>query len=117
MADWVKNLFATIDRKDADGFAAYLTEDARFRFGNAPAAVGRENVRDAVADFFSSIKGLDHDILDVWDTGETVIVELEITYTRLDEQQVVLPCANVFRMRDGKVGDYLIFMDISPVYA
>jgi len=28
-----------------------------------------------------------------------------------------LPCCNVFRLRDGVVDSYLIYMDINPVIA
>jgi hypothetical protein len=28
----------------------------------------------------------------------------------------MLPCCNVFRLRDGFVADYRVYMDINPVY-
>jgi ketosteroid isomerase-like protein len=38
-------------------------------------------------------------------------------YTRLDGAELTLPCCNVFRVRDGAVADYRVYMDIAPVYA
>jgi len=29
----------------------------------------------------------------------------------------VLPCCNVFRMRDGLISEYRSYMDAAPVYA
>lgn len=117
MAHWVQNLFTTIDARQADQFAAFLAEDARFTFGNATPVNGRTAIRDAVAAFFGTIKALHHTITDVWEVGETVICQLAITYTRHDHQMVKIPAANIFRMRDKLIRDYLIYIDLSPVYA
>ena len=51
-AGWAR-LFAAIDARDADAFAAFLAEDGEFRFGNAPAVRGRAAIRAAVAGFFA----------------------------------------------------------------
>ena len=53
-------LFAAIDAKDAASFVSYLTEDAVFRFGSAPAVQGREAIREAVDGFFAPIAGCRH---------------------------------------------------------
>ena len=117
MPGWMEGLFEAIDGQDAEGFAEYLTEDGSFRFGNAPPAVGRENIRDAVAGFFDSIEGLRHVIVGVWEDGDTIICEMEVTYTRKDGGIVKVPAANIFRMRGGLVHDYRIFTDNSALYA
>jgi hypothetical protein len=46
-----------------------------------------------------------------------VIAELDVHYQRLDGRRVTLPCCNVFRVRDGLVSDYRVYLDIGPVYA
>jgi ketosteroid isomerase-like protein len=117
MPHWVHDLFAAIDAMQADRFATFLTEDARFTFGNAASIVGRTAIRDAVAAFFGTIKGLRHDITAVWEVGETVICQLAITYTCHDGRVVPVPAANIFSMRDTRVCDYRIYIDLSPVYA
>ncbi len=117
MAHWVEHLFAAIDAMQADTFAAFLTEDARFTFGNAASIDGRAAIRDAVATFFGTIKALRHEITNVWEVGETVICQLAITYTRHDNRVVAIPAANIFHMRDKLIRDYLIYIDLSPVYA
>ena len=117
MTTSMKELFETIDRMDAPGFAAAFTEDGRFRFGNAPSVTGREAVEQSVADFFSSLQGLRHEILDVWDEGDSVISEVEVTYTRKDGSDVQLPAATIGRRRDGLLADYRIYMDVNPLFA
>ena len=53
----------------------------------------------------------------MWSDREALIAELEVQYTRLDGIELTLPVCNVFRLRDGSVVDYRVYMDITPVYA
>jgi hypothetical protein len=61
---------------------------------DADEVVGRDAIEQAIAGFFSTIKGLSHHIVEQWDVDDTTIVQTEATYTR-----------------------YRIFVDLSPVYA
>jgi len=115
MKDWLRQLFAVIDRKDVEGFVLFLAEDASFRFANFVAVVGRDNIRKAVSSFFSQIKGLQHRIIEVWEYADTVICEGEVTYMRNDDTKLTLPFANIFRMKDNLIADYRIYIDISPL--
>lgn len=117
MKERMNDLFAAIDRRDADGFVAFLTENASFRFGNAPAVIGRDNIRACVSKFFSQIKGLRHCVLEVLECPGKVICEGEVTYTRLDDKQVTLPFADIFRMQGALIADYRIYIDVSPLFA
>ena len=114
---WINDLFESIDRRDVTAFVGFLTEDASFRFGNQEAVNGREAIGDAVGQFFSQIAGLTHDVRKCWETGDAVIVTGEVTYTRHNGTRVTLPFADVFQMRDSLVREYLIYMDVTPLFA
>lgn len=116
MAEWLNSLFESIDRMDPDKFVTFLTEDASFRFGNWPPVCGTASIHDAVAGFFSSIKALRHRVLRIWEPGDTVMCEGEVTYTRHDGRELTLPFANFLEMRTGRIGDYRIYADVSPLY-
>ena len=116
MTTSMKELFEVIDRMDAGGFAAAFTEDGHFRFGNWPTVTGRAAIEQTVADFFAGLQGLRHEILDVWDEGETVISEVEVTYTRKDGSEVQLPAATIGRRRSGLLADYRIYVDVNPLF-
>lgn len=79
---WVRELFQAIDSMDTDKFAGYLADNAEFKFGNAPAAVGKAAARDAVAGFFTTISGLSHNLHDIWTIDNFVICRGEVIYTR-----------------------------------
>jgi hypothetical protein len=68
--------------------------------------------------FRKAIADLRHKILELWEVDErTVIAIMDVYYRRLDGRELNLPCCNVFRVHDGVVDDYLIYMDVNPVAA
>lgn len=114
---WIEALFAAIDRRDAEAFAGFLAEDARFAFGNLPAVEGRAAIRDFVAGFFSAIRAVSHRVPDAWQAGDMVVCRGEVAYTRHDGSMLSVPFANVLTMSGDKVRDYRIYMDASALFA
>ncbi len=115
--DWIRQLFECVDAKDVEGFLEYLTDDVKFSFGNAPAVTGKDSVRKSIEGFFGSIEGLSHRIEETWVHPETVICQGEVTYTRIDSSQVTIPFANILRMEGELIKEYLIYIDITPLYS
>lgn len=110
-------IFADIDAFDPDKFVAHLTPDAKFRFANADPVTGRAAVKEAVTDFFSSIDGLTHHILNVYESGETVIAQIDVEYRRKDGKSVTVPNADILVFDGDLVRDWQIYIDVTPVYA
>jgi ketosteroid isomerase-like protein len=102
---------------DTDKFCDFLTENARFRFSNAEAVEGREQIRQAVAGFFASIKGLRHTVDDFVEQDGAVVCRGEVTYTRKDSSTVTYPFMNFFRLDGDRVSDYQIYVDASGLYS
>jgi ketosteroid isomerase-like protein len=113
---WWERIFAVIDAGDAAGFVGFLTPDAEFRFGNAPAVVGGEAIRAAAAGFFSAIASSRHRLLRTWNGAETAVCEGEVTYTRHDGTLLSVPFANVFELRGDKIATYRIYIDNSSLF-
>jgi ketosteroid isomerase-like protein len=113
----VRDLFQAIDAKDAARFVTYLTPDGVFRFANWPPVAGHEAVRQAVAQFFDSVQALRHRLVGTWEQDDRVFCQGEVTYTRHDGTLAgPLPFFNVFTMRDGRIAEYLIYVDATPLY-
>jgi ketosteroid isomerase-like protein len=112
----VRALFEAIDTGDVQTLLGLLAQELHFRFGNADPVEGKAAFSDFCSDFFGSIRGIRHEIHDVWEIGDdTVVAVMDVWYRRRDGREFTLPCCNVFRLNDGLVLDYRIFMDISPV--
>jgi hypothetical protein len=116
MPDWMDDLFSTLDKMDANGFASYLTDDALFKFGNADPVNGKTNIRDAVAGFLSSIAGFSHKLVGKWQVGDRVFLQGEVTYIRKDKSKLTVPFFNLFKMKGNLIQEYLIYIDNSQLY-
>lgn len=114
-ADYARAVFDSVDRMDAAGFAAWFTPAGRFVFGNADACIGQSAVRDAVAGFFQGLRGVRHDVHDVWLCGDALLCRVGATYTRLDGTRVSLPAATIWRGGDAGIDDYRIYADLAPL--
>jgi 6-methylsalicylate decarboxylase len=110
-------IFAAFDAKDIAGLAAMMTDDVRLQLGNADPVEGKPAFVEALQAFFSSVARFRHGVTNVWSDRDTLIAELEVHYTRIDGAELMLPVCNLFRLRDGSVADYRVYMDIAPVYA
>ena len=113
---WVTILFHALDTFDADTFASFLTDDAGFVFGNSEPVRSKQAIREVVSHFFTSIRAIQHDLIDTWTFPETVICQGTVTYTRHTGSQLRVPFANIFKMRKGLIQDYLIYVDNSQLY-
>jgi len=111
------DLFAAVDAKDTERFLGFLTAEASFRFGSAPAVQGREAIHSAVDGFFSSISGLSHNLTRIVAEDSVVVCEGEVTYTRHDTTSITLPFINVFEFNGELISNYKIYMDVGPLYA
>jgi ketosteroid isomerase-like protein len=117
LPDRINELFATIDRKDAKRFVEFLTADAVFRFGSAPAVQGHTAIEQAVSGFFSAIAGCRHQLRASWTGTETFACEGEVTYQRHDGSEITLPFADVFDTRGNMICGSRIYIDIAPLFA
>jgi ketosteroid isomerase-like protein len=113
----VRRMFATFDAQDVSGLARFVTDDVRLRLGNSKAVQGKSAFVEAVNAFLGSVGGFRHEVLNVWSDGDALIAEFDVHYTRLDGDEVTLPCCNVFRLRDGLIAEYRSYVDATPVYA
>jgi ketosteroid isomerase-like protein len=116
----VRDLFAALDAGDIAGVLQLLTEDVRFQLGSSEPTVGRDGFAAGAASLRTVVASLSHELTTLWSVDEpepAVICEMAVTYERHDGRRLTLPCLNVFRLRDGQIADYRIYMDINPVLA
>lgn len=112
--DLVKRLFAS--GKSLDDYASFFAEDALYRFANYPPVRGRDAIREAAARFRQRVQRVSHDMKEMWEVGDLVICEMEMTYTRLDGGTVTLPCCDIFRIKGDHIQEMRVYIDATPVF-
>jgi ketosteroid isomerase-like protein len=111
----LSKVLTSVDGKDANTFASYFTDDAVFRFGSQEPVQGRQAVRDCVAGFFDTIAALSHRVIETWKGEESLVCRGEVTYTKHDGARVTVPFTNILKLSDGRIHDYLVYVDPTPL--
>ncbi len=111
------DLFESIDGKNTERFLRFLTDDAVFRFGSGPEVRGRDAIRDAVNQFFSTIDGCRHVLHNILADDGMLVCEGEVTYIRQDGSEITLPFANILEFAGEHISRYKIYADAGPLYA
>jgi hypothetical protein len=109
-------LFEIFDKQDVEGFSDLLTDNSTFRFGNMDSAIGKAAISEAQKGFFSSIAGMEHELIRTWTKNDSLVVEGVVTYTRKDNSTVALPFVDIFNLEGEKICDTLIYMAINPLF-
>jgi ketosteroid isomerase-like protein len=114
----IRTLIRAVDAADHDVIAALTATDVHFRFGNSDPTDTQAELLAAAQSFRGAIADHRHTVLNVWEVNDdTVVATMDVYYRRLDGTDLTLPCCNVFRVREGVVDSYLIYMDVNPVIA
>lgn len=114
---WINDLFSAIDNKDTSKFCSFLTVDCELTFGNNPKVVGNSAIFEVIDGFFKSINSLSHEVAAIKEIDDFVFSYGVVNYLRLDNKKVSANFCNVFKMQDGLIKEYKIFVDISQLYS
>jgi ketosteroid isomerase-like protein len=112
---WIAEYFAEVDRMDPDGLLRWYAGDARFRFGNAPAAEGKAAIAEVLRGFYGAIRSMRHRGTGCWVGLDSGVWEAEVTFVTKDGAEHTLPAVSVLRLRDGLVADFRFVMDPAPL--
>ena len=98
-AEWVWAYFQHVDTLQPDKVTQHYTEDGQFRFANNPPAQGKAAINQLLADFYANLKAISHRNVGLWLGDNSAVFEAEVTFTRKDNSQIMLPCASILRRR------------------
>lgn len=113
----VRQMFLAGESMNVENFVKFYTEDAHYQFSNFPVAYGPQGIKDSSVGFLNTVAKVYHHIMKMWEFGNTVICEMEVTYIRHDGKVFRLPCCDTIVFKGDKVQELRIFMDITPVFS
>ena len=116
----IRQMYAASDSGDVEGLLERLDDDIVLVFSNSEPVHGKEAVKSTAGQVTTKLKGVRHEIHELWSAAEdadVIIARMTVHYTRFDGTTVSLPCCNVYRMKGDLIGEYRVYMDITPVFA
>ncbi|MCB2198562.1 nuclear transport factor 2 family protein [bacterium] len=116
--DQLKALFDSIDAKDAETFASFISEKGRFVYGAQMDVAGRTAITEAVGGFFGTLDRLSHSNLQAWagDDGKTQFVYGDVHYVLPNGNEVDIAFLNRFTFEGGELVHYHVFTDPTPLF-
>lgn len=115
--DWAGNFFSDADSFELPALAAWFADDVEVRFGNGPAITGKNNAEEAFRGFWSTIAGMRHSRETLLIDGDMAMQFSQVTYTRLDGNEVTMPVAShLRRIGAGKIDRLWIVIDMAPLF-
>ncbi len=115
--DYLRYL-AALDARDIEAYSQYLADDVSVQFGNANPVEGKDVVVGMLGGYWQSFAGLEHDLLNIYGTDRSYVLEALNHYLRHDGKSVtVRAVAFTDKNADGKVTSVRIYGDTSPVFA
>ncbi|MCT4630669.1 nuclear transport factor 2 family protein [Winogradskyella sp.] len=105
-----------LDSKDSDSVLSLLTEDCLFVAGNNEPITGKEAIKVILENFFAAVKSTKHEVTDIFESKNSLVHRGKVTYTRLDNSQLIVPFCDVFKMKGNLISAYYIYIDWSELF-
>lgn len=116
MPTWVKEQFLALDEtRDVHQYLRSFTPDAQVRFGSSPVVSGRDNLVGSIQQYFALYAKTKHTPKASWQSGDTVFVEGDISYTLREGSTFTFPFLNKYERQGDAIQRLDIFVDLSPM--
>ncbi|WP_375750595.1 nuclear transport factor 2 family protein [Vibrio sp. HN007] len=113
--NFVRTLYNVVDAKDTQALAELLHPDVSFVFSNSDPVKGIENVLAINAQFFTTIHSMTHSFYGIYEDGDDLMCDGQVSYIRLDGTPHKANFATVLRLQDGLIREYKIYADLSEL--
>ena len=107
----VREFCASWPERNVEKLLAYFTDDALYHNMPLEPVTGRNSIRE-VLNMFVPGENLEAEILNLATCGNLVFTE-RVDRMTLNGKRVVLPCAGVFEIRDGKIVAWRDYFDMA----
>jgi SnoaL-like domain len=116
--DWIDEYYAATDAKDMDRYLEFWSRDGRLVYGSREPAVGHEAIEQVARGVFEGFASTHHEVIEYWEPEPgVVIVEIRVTYERLDGAQVPVTGVLIGRAQPRRWLEQRIYVDIAPIFA
>lgn len=107
-----------MDRKDLQSYSALLAEDCVLRINNEEPVHGKAAITGRLGPYWESFGRIEHDLLNIYGTDQTYVLEALNHYVRHDQKQVTVRAVAFTDLNGaGEVTSVRLYMDVSPVFA
>jgi hypothetical protein len=107
--------YKKLDAFDTDGFLAYMADDITYHLGKLSYGKGKPNIEIALKQLHAGVIAMQHYFLSAYQTGNTLLVEVKVIYTKKNNREVTLTGIISLKIEKGLIQVIKIFMDFAPL--
>ncbi len=116
--EWYLTYLEALDAKDPERYGSFLAGDCVLQTNNGDPVEGKAAVVAGLSQYWATFGSLEHDLLSIYRTDSTFMLEALNYYTRLDGEPVKLRAvALTDRDRTGQVNSVRLYTDTAPLFA
>jgi len=112
---WLREHYERVDANDFAYLGERFADDIEVRFGNRPAAVGKEAVGATLADVHKPFTSSLHRFVDIWQQGHTTLIAFDVLYSMKDGSEVRLETFTILERRDELIKSMKVYIDEGPL--
>ncbi len=115
--EWYLKYLETLNTLDIEAYGKFLTQDCSVQSNNAPLMEGKEVVIQGLADYWITFASPEHDLLNIYGSDSSFVLEALNYYKRNDGQEVTIRAvAFTDRNNDGLVTSVRFYTDTTPLF-
>lgn len=112
---WLREHYERVDANDFAYLGERFADDIEVRFGNRPAAIGKEAVGATLADVHKPFNSSLHRFVDIWQQGHTTLIAFDVVYSMKDGSEVRLETFTILERRDELIKSMKVYIDEGPL--
>jgi hypothetical protein len=115
--EWYLKYLETLDTLDIEAYGKFLAQDCSVQSNNAPPMEGKEVVIQGLADYWTTFASPEHDLLNIYGSDSSFVLEALNHYKRNDGQEVTIRAvAFTDRNTEGLVTSVRFYTDTTPLF-
>ena len=116
--EWYLAYLHAIDTKNVEVYATFLASDCVIQSNNNASVEGKAAIIQFLSDYWTSFNSLEHDLLNIYGTDSSFVLEALNHYKRNDGQPVTIKAvAFSDRNEKGLATSVRFYTDTTPLFA
>ena len=116
--EWYLAYLQAIDTKNIEVYGIFLADDCVMQFNNNAPVQGKAAIVQFLSDYWTSFDSLEHDLLNIYGTDSSFVLEALNHYKRNDGQAITIRAVALSdRNKNGLVTSVRFYTDTTPLFA
>ncbi|MBD2774428.1 nuclear transport factor 2 family protein [Iningainema tapete] len=116
--EWYLKYLEALDSLDIEAYGKFLAQDCSVQSNNNPPMQGKQVVMQGLAAYWTTFASLEHDLLNIYGSDRSFVLEALNHYQRLDGKAVTIRAvAFTDRNEEGLVTSVRFYTDTTPLFA